>query len=334
MKRALITGGTNKHIGHVTKTNGYVSAIDLYKPMLVDLGYKVEHRAIDLYEDVSKYDLVLCGLGCLGSIINGYGYNTIHLMQFDNVMYYIDDWQVKPVFASLVNAYKNDKLFTDFILAVNKANLSKSTKKRLMENLSQFLDSNPYILFPMFNCWGDRNIMHDHLSKTFDFRMLETDPSPFVKLPQLKIDYLKKKKVWLCASLKRPKLPSKDNFTWPIEYFNRKDGYVSEHDLFTDYYARYWGNISLKYPHVGSGYWRMRFMHSINSLSIIFTNEKEVEKLGNSFLTPLSVIEKSTSKDLRDIALLQKYVILDAQLSKEDTLYILEDHIKRALDVR
>lgn len=333
MKRALITGATNKHIGHVTKTNQYVSAVNLYKPMLTNLGYQVEHRPINIHEDGSKYDLILCGLGCLNSLVSGHGYDTIHLMQYDNVMYYIDDWQVKPIFSSLNNAYNNDSLFTDFMQNVNKYKLSQDTRKRLMKNLETFLKSNPYILFPMFN-WGNDYIMYNHLEKTFPFRMLDIDPSSYVSLPKVRVDYTQKKRIWLCASLKKPKLPKHWGFGWPITYFNRQDGSISESKLFTEYYTRYWGNVATKYPHAGSGYWRMRYLHSINSLSILLADEQEVKTLGNSFLTPLSIIENKKIDYLRDIANVQKKSFLPYQSSKKDTLVIFDDHINKALNDR
>jgi hypothetical protein len=99
------------------------------------MGYKVEHRAVDIGEDLSSYDHVICFLSSPNQLVSVKFYNGLYAIYArpDSILAY-DDWQIKGIYESLLKCKDESKLYADFIL-----NVTKSTREELSKYSKEFL---------------------------------------------------------------------------------------------------------------------------------------------------------------------------------------------------
>lgn len=319
MPKVLLTGMT----GLQTATNrrrDYISFIHTLPDMLEALGYIVYWGAVEEFitYKLSDFDLVLCGLSQWNSRVSAFAYNALLASCHSNVVYYIDDWQLKNIQIT-DKVLKN--LFNDFMVETNKLHKPLTIKlKNTIQNAAEKLQrSKINLIAPTFN-WGNPKLLLDKILYPDQYILHTIDPSPFISLKQLRTK--NKAKKWVCSSLKDIRNSSfikKLKLTWPIEYYYNKN-YVSEKYLFDEVYSNNYGIISQKYYHAGSGWWRMRFLHSIYSNSILLADQLEVEDIGPAYILRPDTIELATDTQLVKIAANQRDQFLKHQLSKDETL--------------
>lgn len=327
MKKVLLTGMTGIHVA-ANRRRDYISFVYTLPMMLETLGYTVHHGTIDnfSYNKLSDYDLVLCGLSQWNSRISLYAYNALLASQHNNVIYYVDDWQLKNI---QITDKILDRLFCDFMVETNKnINVTKIKIKKSIRNAAEdFQTKQINLLAPTFN-WGNANLLLDKLVLPKQIVMHSIDPSPFINLKQIKSK--NKLKHWVCSSLKdirNSAFIKKQKLTWPIEFYYNKN-YVSEHFLFSNVYATNWGILAQKYYHAGSGWWRMRFLHSVYSNSILLAHNDEIKSIGDAYEVEPFTIENMSHNELHNLASRQREQFNSHQLSKKDTL----EKFKQILD--
>lgn len=302
----------------------YMSFPYVLHKMLVDLGHKVDFKPYDPSKDkLNQYDLVLCGLAPTSSRTSIYAYNALLAMQHDRVLFYINDWQVKAAFSERI--LKDP--FGDFVAGCNKMEPSKLERKIIQKKIEWFFSRKHDVLCQMFN-WGD----HDLVKEGTRIRnVLAIDPTPCMVLPKRKF-FGRKQKGWVSATLKdNDEKLDKLGLAWPIIQYN-KNNYLSETDLISNEYPKYWGSVVIPYYHRGCGWFRGRFLHTLNAGSIVLANSAEVYPMAprgqNPFIFDVSEVEKYSTNKLGDLAEAQNGAFYKHVWKASDTLDRLNDIIK------
>ncbi len=326
MKKVLFTGMTGIHVA-ANRRRDYVSFTHVLQTMLTKLGYEVYWGTLVDFSHMklSDFDLVVCGLSQWNSRISAYSYNVLQCTAHKNIIYYVDDWQLRNI-EMTDKIY--DRLFDNFMLQNNRMPAISVKDKRHLQQMAKFFKGHQLpLIVPTFN-WGDPSILLNNMTNPNNFQLFPIDPSPFIDL-QLTKNKIKYKK-WICASLKDIRNSSFIkglHLTWPVEFYYNKN-YISEQKLFTDVYSKNCGVIAQKYYHAGSGWWRMRFLHAINSSSILIADPSEIGCIGEPFRLTPNFIESMTSSQLQTLAVEQRITFNHKMLSKQDTLTKLEEIIK------
>ena len=88
---------------------------------LVDMGYEVEHRMVEIGEDLSKYDDVIVFIAGPRQLVTTTLFNGLWaIAQRPDAVLAYDDWQAPDLFKGVEKCQNEDELFCDFILGVNK----------------------------------------------------------------------------------------------------------------------------------------------------------------------------------------------------------------------
>lgn len=91
---------------------------------LVDMGYEVEQRPVELGEDLSEYDEVIVYIAGPRQLVATNVYEGLWaISQRPDCILALDDWQVPDLFKGVIKAGQGDELFAQFILDVNKKTL-------------------------------------------------------------------------------------------------------------------------------------------------------------------------------------------------------------------
>lgn len=302
----------------------YMSFPYVLYDMLVKLKHHVDFKPYNpSYDKLNKYDLVICGLAPTSSRVSVYAYNAFLAMQHENVLFYINDWQVKAAFSERI---MKDP-FGEFVAGCNKLSPSNVERKIIQKKIDWFFSHKHDVLCQMFN-WGD----HDKVKDGTPIRnVIAIDPTPCMTLPKCTYNG-KKAKSWVSATLKdNDKKLSKLNASWPIVEFN-KNNYMSEKTLISEEYPKHWGSIVLPYYHRGCGWFRGRFLHTLNAGSIVLANSAEVypmtPKGTNPFIFDVEEVEVYTTKRLTDLAEAQNGAFYRYVWKAQDTLDRLNDIVK------
>lgn len=88
---------------------------------LTDMGYEVEHRMVEIGEDLSKYDDVIVFIAGPRQLVTTTLFNGLWAIanRPDAILAY-DDWQAADLVKGVEKCLSADELFCDFILGVNK----------------------------------------------------------------------------------------------------------------------------------------------------------------------------------------------------------------------
>ena len=303
----------------------YMSFPYVLHKMLLDLGHKVDFKPYDPSTvKLNAYDLVICGLAPTSSRTSVYAYNAFLAMQHEYVLFYINDWQVKAAFSERI---MKDP-FGDFVVGCNKLVPSRVERKIIQKQIDLFFSRKHDVLCQMFN-WGDPDIVKEG---TRIRNVLAIDPTPCMKLPKRKYSG-EKKKCWVSATLKdNDEKIAKYGLSWPVIQYN-KNNYLSETTLITEEYPKYWGSLVLPYYHRGCGWFRGRFLHAIQSNSIVLAHPDEVKPMteyveDNPYIFDVEVIEKFNSEKLARLAREQRDVFYNHVDTVDNTLDKLNDIIK------
>lgn len=91
---------------------------------LLDMGYDVEQRQVELGEDLSAYDEVIVFIAGPRQLVATTVYEGLWaISQRPDCVLAFDDWQVPDLFKGVANAASEEGLFAQFILDVNKKTL-------------------------------------------------------------------------------------------------------------------------------------------------------------------------------------------------------------------
>lgn len=338
--KVLMTGYTAQHIGSTRKLVKYGAVADLFADILRAGGCEVEHRRTLPDEDLSEYDLIICGQIALAALGSTYAYGALDAIARARqngcgLMFYIDDWQVHNIITSLKTICKDSNRLVRESLGTARADLgwARENVDRIFPVAEALLNRPwPITLVPKFT-WGDGLMV----TKGLDSReWVWTDLSPFAEDFETQIPHDDDREVqWVLGVLSdQRKWVEKMKLGWPVHYVgsrkSKADQVLSEKDL-VDLYANSWGVLSPKYPHAGSGWWRNRFVYTARTKSIMLADPAEVAPLGGPFLLKASEIEAMNKQQLRELANAQADRFFETQASKEEVIATVMAAVHKAI---
>ena len=290
----LITGVTETHVNHPDRASStkFISIPELMSDGYMKLGHQVDHRAVEIGEDLSMYDKVFVYVYPLD-------HNAIHpdkavyvLTQRPDAYVCLDDW----AFQKILPTWK------DTIDLTNHAWLAP--------------------LFP----WGDIKKMNLPIEK-----IKAWDPSPLYKMPPVhKLVWQQRKTEWFNASLSKDahEWAASQNLQWPIHAVGGKalgQPRILESDVVWQY-GSYKGVLCPTYTHAGCGWWRVRYLHAVAAGCVLGGNPLELNMIGPSYSFTLKGLEMMDDTALKHLATLQAIDLKHATLAK--TMANLESFLK------
>ena len=324
-KRILITGFTAPQVGSL-RTNGINHLPYVFADAARELGYDVEHRITVLGEDLKGYDAVIVFIMTLFSVTTSYALGALWALRTrPDAAIVVDDWQVDAMINRFeIAARRPDHYLCQTLSATKRPGVDLIRKKGMLrsaifsvvEDLSKTWEPHP-VCAPVFP-WGDISKLQLPPKRPIAF-----DPPPMVmpRLPVIKpvADHHRLKR-WVLASLfdQRSWLESQ-SFSWPVTvYGQEKHGYerLPENEVI-DRYGVIWGMLSHPYEHVGSGWWRQRFLHATHAGNVVYGEEAELGPIGHGAHISLVEIERSSWRALRQLADHQRDLI-EARLWDRD----------------
>ncbi len=339
--KVLMTGYTAQHIGSTRKLVNYGSVAGLIAQTLRDGGCEVEQRRAMPEEDISGYDLILCGQISLAAMGSTYLYGALDVVSRARengcaLMFYIDDWQVHNLITSLKTINKDSNRLVRESLGTARADLDWARANvRTLFPVAEALLHRPWptTLVPKFT-WGDGLKVTQGLTAK---EWVYTDLSPYAEEFNTVIPDDNDRKVqWILGVLSdQRKWLDKLGLSWPVEYIggraSKADQKLSEREL-VDLYAQSWGVLSPKYPHAGSGWWRNRFVYAARTKSITLADPDEVAPLGESYAVKASAIEAMNKQQLRELADAQHRAFFAVQATKEQVVETTMKAVRSAIN--
>jgi hypothetical protein len=336
-----MTGYTAQHIGSTRKLVKYGAVADLFADILRAGGCEVEHRRAMPDEDISDYDLVVCGQIALCALGSTYAYGALDAVARARengcgLMFYIDDWQVHNIVSNLKTVCKDSNRLVRESLGTARVDLewARANVDRIFPVAEALLNRPwPTTLVPKFT-WGDGNKVVKGLTSR---DWVWTDLSPFAEEFNTEIPSDDEREVqWVLGVLSdQRKWLEKMNLSWPVHYVgsrtSKAEQKLTEKEL-VDLYAKSWGVLSPKYPHAGSGWWRNRFVYTARTKSIMLADPAEVAALGDPYLVKAPDIEAMNKQQLRELADAQHQAFFSTQATKDQVIETVMSAVKRAID--
>jgi hypothetical protein len=293
----LITGVTETHINHPDRAGStkFISIPELMSDGFTKLGHQVDHRAVELGEDLSIYDKVFVYLYPLDKNAVDPAGAVYALAQRKDAYVCLDDWS----FQKILPTWKDDIDMED-------------------------IQSRTW-LAPLFP-WGNIAKMNLPVAK-----IQAWDPSPLYAMPPVhKVAWKQRKAEWYNASLSKDshEWAAKQELTWPIHAIGGKSlgqPRILESDVVWQY-GSYKGVLCPTYSHAGCGWWRVRYLHAAAAGCVLGGNPLELNMIGPSYSFTLKGLEMMDDENLEHLAGLQAMDLKHATLAK--TLANLESFLK------
>ena len=336
-KKVLITGFTAPQVGS-RQTNGINHLPYVFADAAREMGHDVEHRITVLGEDLKDYDAVIVFIMTLFSVTTSYALGALWALRTrPDAAIVVDDWQVEAMINRFeIAARRPDHyLCSEAVLSaakrpgvdlIRKKGALRSAIFNVVEDLSKTWEPHP-VCAPVFP-WGDISRLKLPAKKPLAF-----DPSTIVlgRCPAIKPAADQHRlKHWVLASLfdQRAWLESQA-FSWPVVvYGQEKHGYerLKETEVI-ERYGVVWGMLSHPYEHVGSGWWRQRFLHALLAGTVVYGDEAELGPIGHGAFIPLIEIERASWRQLHRLAEHQ-HDLIGKRLWRREEFY---DFIKKLI---
>lgn len=308
--RILLTGMTNMQQNRIKK-RVYNTSINALYHALTAAKHTVEWRRLEFDEQGldKQYALIIIGLGTMSEFSCTALYETLLATQYDNVVYYVNDWKANMTLKLL----RDGDIFREFVLRNNTGKylhrnaLNLTWRKRIERRRQQMFRFGDNLLGPFFS-WGDRTIITD--GTPFKY-ILEFNPSSFylnrwkreIEIPA------KKKKQWVYGALADyAKWHTRLNLSWPVLAYNKKT-FIPEVELIEKYEESY-GMLMPKYKASGSGWWRARYCHAMLCENVIYADPTEFDGSVKELYQPVEIIEGLSTAYLKNFAASQKERIM------------------------
>lgn len=102
---------------------------------LVDMGHEVDQKVVELGEDISQYDKVICFIAAPRQLVTTTLYNGLYaISQARDLILAVDDWQADDLFKGVEKCLTTDDLICDFVLDAN-----KKTKEEIKPFIPDFI---------------------------------------------------------------------------------------------------------------------------------------------------------------------------------------------------
>ena len=292
--KVLITGCTDTHINNPlrAKSTKFMSIPELMTRVLTEMGHVVEHREVVVNENLDSFDRVACFLYPLDKHARHPAGALYTLSARRDAIIAIDDWSYGNICATWGNLVPD---------------LSARTW-----------------LAPVFQ-WGDLEKLG------IEANVITYDPS--CAMPELRIEKWEQRiPAWVHASFHRSSHEwARYNTMWPTLAYGCKD-FAQPRILESTVIKLHGvaaGSLIPPYSHAGSGWWRVRVLHSLWGGTIIGCSGKEFNGLSSSLEHTVYEIEQMTTDAQLKLAEAQHRVIRE-HLGTQAELY---NQLATALDL-
>ena len=272
----LITGCTDTHINKPdrAKSTKFMSIPDALCATLSYMGHYVEHRAVVEGEDLDKFDKVICFLYPLDRHARHPDGALYALRVRRDAIIALDDWSfqnVLPTWEPLVYGLRARRW-----------------------------------LVPMFK-WGDVGKLGLAVGDLITY-----DPSPAYTMPYVD-PWSQRLRHWVHASFHKDShiWTANQLCKWRVLAFGCKD--LAQDRILESTVVRLHGVVAGSlippYAHVGSGWWRVRVLHSIYSGAVIGCDHNEFNGLSPALEIPIGTIENMDDDALHRLSISQGEII-------------------------
>lgn len=321
-KTALATGSTPVQVGSERTQMDIVTAMRGYVAALESMGYDVDWRPVTPGEDLSRYDAVIAAVQKPNSIASRHFYGALWALSTrPDAVAVIDDWQADSILAgaqtyavSPTRAFRlrGDDEFVDH-------------RDEVFAQLEKFAEGDwPWpIIVPTLGA-GDVSLL-----KVPADRVVPIDPTSFSRRYRHRTTRVSKTRRWVYASLMTRPAPLT---TWPVVQFGCPDkgkGGVGPsgpdakprlvESALASEYLQSWGVLSPEHPHAGSGWWRVRYLMSVDAGCVLSACPAEAACLGDPYVeaSDREAVEAMSDDELRDLASRQRERLSEVAWSRE-----------------
>jgi len=331
----LVTGMTSLQVNPKRRP---IRKIDVPEAMvngLEAMGHSVNWCRWSLtYNDAAMnyYDLAIIGLSYVQSWSGRYGLQALYAVEQlrrlnKPFVIFFDDWQIEKFYGEIAWTRKNYK--KQFYKKLGDGTLFHTetgghdfrwVKKREKDILSamDFLltdlsGSRAVALCPMYN-FGKPELFHGYL-KMKPKNIYTIDPTPAViDMTEIKRSAPARSNGWLLASLSpQDKWAEGLQLDWPVTYVGAKKigapRLKTEEDV-RELYKTHVGVLAPPYPHVGSGWFRSRFVYAALHHCVLYGHHLDLETFYGIGFDPHE-FEKCGPRIQRGIAKAQRESVLD-----------------------
>lgn len=277
--KILVTGCTAMQVDSPRKVNHLISNLESMIACLRYMGHDVDWTEVQLGQDLSKYDAVVCSLSPFASWGTRYMGGVLWaMMNHPHVLFTADDWQVRGIFPSCKGLYNRADYFEKTIWSHwVKLYGAEHEYKEVLRKAIRMLAHNEWPFKMIVPCTdgGDLNMLRLPARELTNY-----DPFPFMKLYPVKQE--EKHRRWIFASLTNKEgWLKKQNFSWAVEKYGniRLNQLKVEESELQSIYDKSWGVISPPHNISGSGWFRVRYHMAVRSGCILFAGHDQAEAL-------------------------------------------------------
>lgn len=332
--KILITGYTTRMFGSTRIRGDYLTFSFLLEDILKEMGHEVHRRQVTIGEELAYvYNYAFCGVAPLNSMTSGKVPETHYVMDQmkGHHAVYADDWSFCNFGDSVRYALKNWERYLKYKNFSYTPEQLEKTKDHIESMIKMYVaGNNAPVLAPMFP-WGDHQFL---MRNNYNANLITVDPSAWIKYPSLTIP-TKKGKItqWVMAALSNHSAwVKKQGFTFPVKYVGNKrmgDGLVLCETDTVKLFANSFGVLSTGYPSAGSGWWRTRYLNAAWAESLIYSDPKDADVMGDAFQGTPELFETSLHLPRYDEIVNEQRIWLEEHISKkEEVIAVLDKLIK------
>ena len=333
--RILMTGMTRMQTGGGSKA-GVVCTGEIFAGAFREAGHTVEFRETTPGEDLSVFDAVVCGIAKPNAIICSQLFTALDVINRAiasgcKLGFFIDDWDAENIPSGLRTYCKNGPRLVFGLRTRKFTEWAEENVDTIMATLNALLTYPwPPTLVPAFP-WGD----HQRLVGASGMEgsgFVFVDPS--TGTPRLEFATpTERERVWVLPSLAKigdanEKRIKRLRLQWPVEHYGPKGHVRLKETEIVDRYAQTRGVLAQPYKQVGSGWWRVRYIHAVWTRSVLVTVDRnEVPAMLPAYHLPVDEIEAMSDADLDHLADAQAEELRSCAWSRDQLVAALEAYL-------
>lgn len=291
--RALVTGMTPSQCGSTRTRLKLLTSATAWANALRAGGYEVEHRVVDVGEDLSAYEVVLVGLSKPNAIAAGQAFSGLYaLNERPDAVVYVDDWQVGDILPGF-QTYSRDHARIWRLDRRGRDAAMRGYDAGIEATVDRFADPAGWpgrLLVPTHGTGGDLTRLG---APTYCYGV---DPTELIERWPVPEPRQRKQRRWLWASLVELGDKMVEDLEWPVDRFGNKgagkggvgktkaaDNRVEEPALVAEYDRR-WGCLAPPHPDAGSGWWRVRYLMARDTGTVVSAPRDDAELFGEAYV--------------------------------------------------
>jgi hypothetical protein len=295
---------------------GYSTLSPLICAMLRGLGHDVDTRIITVGEDLSKYDVLFCGLISPFSVAGKHIYAAVSLLDRywctgeKPVVAFADDWTLHQIDQNSRSTRRQLTRLTRPSVFARRPGYDWATTSAGYQAIARVVERAtetgwPPLVLPLF---GFGNI---EVFKPLIMAEAYWPLDPVCYMPRIAYERVwpqERTRQWVLAVIQdHPEyIASVSSAAWPLLQtgggLTKRDTLVPVEEV-VQMYASNWGVLSPPYKRLlGGGWWRERMVHAAMTRSVCLCDPAEVPQLGEPYQKTLHDIESMTTGQLLDLA--------------------------------